>query len=389
MKSEDTSNAEPTAGLDMAATSSQEMATDGKDMATDGKDMATDGNGGRKRKVTGTKEKKTTAKGRKSNTKGGDDSSKDNNGHVNNGDSEVDSVSMSSGTFFSIKSDSLDFDGVEASISATSTLLNCGLHGTSTTNVEHSQNCNSSQCNQRKNGVITSSSSATTTNATTTFSSSSAPTASSSSSSSSSSTMMTFGRSHRTIVELVEFGLINAGNVQGLGLNMQGLGVDQSQSNDKDSHNSYIPRLSPMAPIDSSNNNNSNGSSSNHGMSINTAFHDSSICGYLKEQMTTYWADDELSLAHRETVKLLEETEKQLNERIVNLRQFMSHPEVHQEESNRKRQNELHRSVIGRLVKFRKKERQQAQLAHKVQQRQKSRDKKMAGGGSCESGGES
>ena len=97
--------------------------------------------------------------------------------------------------------------------------------------------------------------------------------------------------------------------------------------------------------------------------------------------------DDELGIAHRETVKLLEETEKQLNERIVNLRQFMSHPEVHQEESNRKRQNELHRSVIGRLGKFRKKERLQAQLAHKVQQRQKSREKK--GGGSSESGGES
>ena len=371
-------------------------------MVTDGKEITSDGNG-KKRKGAGAKEKKTTTKGRKSNTKGGDDSNREINGHVNNGDSEVDSVSMSSGTFLSIKSDSLDFDGIEASVSAS---------------MEHTQNGNSNQCNKRKNGIISHSSSAngmmmnglnaTTTN-TSSSSSSSAPISSSSSSLSlippaasssssasaaasssfSSATMKTFGRGHRTIVELAEFGLINGGNIQGLGLDLQGSGLNQSHSNDRYSHNSYMPRLSPKGPTTSGIIGQSDSNNHNNSMSINTAHHgsSSSICGYLKEQMTTYWTDDELGIAHRETVKLLEETEKQLNERIVNLRQFMSHPEVHQEESNRKRQNELHRSVIGRLGKFRKKERLQAQLAHKVQQRQKSREKK--GGGSSESGGES
>ena len=214
MKLEDTSNVESTAGSGVVSSSSQEMVTDGKEITSDGN--------GKKRKGAGAKEKKTTTKGRKSNTKGGDDSNREINGHVNNGDSEVDSVSMSSGTFLSIKSDSLDFDGIEASVSAS---------------MEHTQNGNSNQCNKRKNGIISHSSSAngmmmnglnaTTTN-TSSSSSSSAPISSSSSSLSlippaasssssasaaasssfSSATMKTFGRGHRTIVELAEFGLI-------------------------------------------------------------------------------------------------------------------------------------------------------------------------------------
>lgn len=215
-----------------------------------------------------------------------------------------------------------------------------------------------------------------------------------SSSSSSSTTIKTFSRGHRTLVELAEFGLINECNL------LPGLGFDHNHSNDRYNHNGVMqPRLTFMDTSSASSNplaaSDSAGLAADSNnikqrMSINTAHQgSSSICGYLKEQMKAYWTDDELSIAHRETVKLLEETEKQLNERIVNLRQFMSHPEVHQEESNRKRQNEMNRSVIGRLGKFRKKERQQAQLAQKVQQRQKSREKKVGGGLSESSGGES
>ena len=387
MKPEDKGQVEIVDSGMAASSSSQEIATDGKEMSTDGN--------GNKRKVVGIKEKKTTTKGRKSNAKGGDDHNhnKDMNGHGHHGDSEVDSVSMSSGTFLSIKSDSMDFDGVEAAVSATTTLLNGGLHGTGIASMEHTQNGN----NKRKNGITTNGMMLHGLNAT--MANTSAPSSSSlslplmssttSSSSSSSTTIKTFGRGHRTLVELTEFGLINGGIIPGLGFN-------QNHSNDRYNHNGEIPGSSSkgssasdtLAASDAAGLTNSN--NINSSMTINTTHQGSSgssICGYLKDQMMTYWTDDELSIAHRETVKLLEETEKQLNERIVNLRQFMSHPEVHQEESNRKRQNELNRSIIGRLGKFRKKERQQAQLAHKVQQRQKSREKKV--GGSSESGGES
>ena len=94
---------------------------------------------------------------------------------------------------------------------------------------------------------------------------------------------------------------------------------------------------------------------------------------YLSEQVREQWADDAISLLHREHVALLVEVEKELNERIAHLRRVLNGPEASTEDAHWKRQDEVNRSVIGRLVKIKKKEKLQAQMQFKVQQRIKSR----------------
>jgi IS30 family transposase len=90
---------------------------------------------------------------------------------------------------------------------------------------------------------------------------------------------------------------------------------------------------------------------------------------HLAEQVHAQWADDTISLHHREHVARLVDVERNLNERIAHLRRSLADPEASSEDAHRKRQGEVNRSIIGRLVKFRKKERLQAQMATKIQRR--------------------
>jgi len=171
-----------------------------------------------------------------------------------------------------------------------------------------------------------------------------------SSSSSSSSTSLPFPSADaplhalKTLVELAEVGLLRDLDI--------GLGLGQGTGD-------ALPR--PVGP--------SPHHPGSNGVGVGVGAQAGRYRAHLAEQVHEQWADDTISLHHREHVARLVDVERNLNERIAHLRRALADPEASSEDAHRKRQGEVNRSIIGRLVKFRKKERLQAQMATKIQRR--------------------